>query len=82
MKTVKITLNEVEWHVPPERPEKAGTYWAVSRWLDLSEWNYTPEGGWNTHYNEDGLYTDSALPDDRITAWTYAAPLTVEVSDV
>ena len=83
MKTVKLTLNQVDWHVPPERPEKDGTYWAVSKWEYLTEWNFTTEGGWNTHRNRDGeLCNENALPDDIIAAWTDKKPYTLEVCDV
>ena len=81
MKTVKITLKEVEWHAG-ERPDKDGTYWAVSRWLCLTDWSFTTEGGWNTHRERGLLRDENATPDDWVIAWTDANPLNVEVSDV
>ena len=81
MKTVKLTLNAVEWHTD-ERPEKDGTYWAADKWFEITEWNFTTEGGWNTHRNDGELYNKCALPDDRIVAWTDKKPYTLEVCDV
>ena len=82
MKTVNLTLNDVEWQFPPARPDKDGRFWVLTVFGDLSPWSFTIDGGWNTHRFRGELYDESKINDDRVAAWSEKAPYTVEVRDV
>lgn len=71
---VKVTFprpEEIEWHFPPELPEKDGSYWAVTRWKEFDpELHYTVEYGWNTSRGKDGIvmHPETALKNYAL-AW-------------
>lgn len=82
---MKVTVipNIVEWHFLPELPNRDARVWYVREWetfpTELSEINYTVEGGWNTSRDQDGNLMNKSAFDPEATAWTYDAPYTVEV---
>lgn len=55
-------------------PETDGRYLIQDVTGEVWDMEYTPEGGWNTHYDSNGIiYTDAALKKTYVARW-FEAP--------
>lgn len=73
---------DIQWHYPPELPEKDGTYWTITRWKQFDpSLTYTVEYGWNTHRDKNTGNVDdptTAIKDYAI-AWAERLPEIVKI---
>lgn len=53
-------------------PLSDGNYFIQTVYGDVTSMGYTHEGGWNTHYEPNGVLSDgSAINDGYIVRWFY-----------
>lgn len=63
-----------------QEPTQNGTYLAQMIYGSLTGLDFTIEGGWNTHYDENGeLHRDHAIDRNNVARWL-DAPAPPEVS--